>query len=278
MARYVAHYTAVGDEPAAHWFVRRAMTYTAIGGVVLTGALLAVAWPLREALGIASISAVGLTALTAFPAATSPITWGLAQGLQRFKLIAVTYTSGAVARVGLAVLAFGIGLKVGGAVLATLVAMLVALAVPLWVLRRWFRPAASSARRVTRSEAARSLSPVLLGPARDMALTKDVDVVVAKLALTGHEAGIYGSASLVGASFCISLRRSSLSCSHASLRARPTRSRRRTFSPERRRHGHVLHNRDCHLYATAGSLIVRSPSGSGYAGTPPASSGSSEWR
>lgn len=197
VARYVAHYTAVGDEPAAHWFVRRAMTYTAIGGALLTMAFLAVAWPLREALGIASISAVGLTALTAFPAATSPITWGLAQGLQRFKLIAATYMSGAVARVGLTVLAFGIGLKVGGAVLATLVAMLVALAVPLWVLRRWFRPAASSARRVTRSEAARSLSPVLLGLLAMAALTS-VDVVVAKIALTGHEAGIYGSASLVG--------------------------------------------------------------------------------
>ena len=83
VARYVAHYTAVGDEPAAHWFVRRAMTYTAIGGVVLTTALLALSWPLKNALGIASIAAVALTALTAFPAATSPITWGLAQGLQR---------------------------------------------------------------------------------------------------------------------------------------------------------------------------------------------------
>ena len=173
------------------------MTYTAIVGVVMTMAFLAVAWPLREALGIASISAVGLTALTAFPAATSPITWGLAQGLQRFTLIAVTYASGAVARVTLTVLAFGIGLKVGGAILATLVAMLVALAVPLWVLRRWFRPAASSARRVTRSEAARSLSPVLLGLLAMAALTS-IDVVVAKIALTGHEAGVYGSVSLVG--------------------------------------------------------------------------------
>ena len=54
-----------------------------------------------------------------------------------------------------------------------------------------------SARRVTRSEAARSLSPVLLGLLAMAALTS-VDVVVAKIALTGHEAGIYGSASLVG--------------------------------------------------------------------------------
>ena len=197
VARYVAHYTAVGDEPAAHWFVRRAMTYTAIGGVVLTTALLALSWPLKNALGIASIAAVALTALTAFPAATSPITWGLAQGLQRFSLIAVTYTSGAIARVALTVLAFGVGLKVGGAMLATLASMLVALAVPIWVLRRWLEPAAPSARRVTRTEAARSLIPVLLGLLAIAALTS-IDVVVAKVALTGHEAGIYGSASLVG--------------------------------------------------------------------------------
>ncbi len=197
VARYVAHYTAVGDEAAAHWFVRRAMTYTAIGGVAMTIVFLALAWPLKHALGIASIAAVALTALTVFPAATSPITWGLAQGAQRFKLIAVTYTSGAVARVALTVLAFAAGLRVGGAMLATLASMLVALAVPLWALRRWLEPAAASARRVTRLEAARSLAPVLLGLLAITALTS-VDVVVAKTALSEDEAGIYGSASLVG--------------------------------------------------------------------------------
>ena len=197
VARYVAQYTAVGDEAAIHWFARRAMSYTAVGGVIATVVLLALSWPLKDALGIASIAAVALTAMTMFPAATSPITWGLAQGLQRFKLIAVTYVSGAVARVALTVLAFGVGLKVGGAMLATLVAMLVAVAVPLWVLRAWLRPAAPSGRRVTRSEAVRSLTPVLLGLLAIAALTS-LDVVVAKVVLTEQEAGIYGSASLVG--------------------------------------------------------------------------------
>ena len=56
---------------------------------------------------------------------------------------------------------------------------------------------AAERRRVTRSEAARSLAPVLLGLLAIAALTS-VDVVAAKLALTGHDAGIYGSASLVG--------------------------------------------------------------------------------
>jgi O-antigen/teichoic acid export membrane protein len=197
VARYVARYTAVGDDAAAHWFVRRALTYTAFGGAVATVALLALSWPLKEALGIASIAAVALTALTAFPAATAPITWGLAQGLQRFRLIAVTYTASAIVRVALIVLAFAAGLRVGGAMLATLASMLVALGVPLWVLRDWAKPAPTSGRRVTRREAARSLTPVLLGLLAITALTS-VDVVVAKAALTEHEAGIYGSASLVG--------------------------------------------------------------------------------
>ncbi len=197
VARYVAHYTAVGDEAAAHWFVRRAMTYTAIGGVAMTIVFLALAWPLKHALGIASIAAVALTALTTLPASVAPITWGLAQGLQRFRLIAVAYTASASARVTLLVLAFAAGLSVGGAMLATVASMIVALGVPLWVLRQWASPAPASGRRVERRDAARSLLPVILGLLAITALTS-VDVVVAKTALSDDEAGIYGSASLVG--------------------------------------------------------------------------------
>jgi O-antigen/teichoic acid export membrane protein len=196
-ARYVAHYVASGDTDAAHWFVRRALLYTTAGGSVATVAMLSLSWPLKDALGIASIAAVALTALTVFPAATSPITWGLAQGLQRFGLVTAIYASGAVARVVLVVAAFAAGLQVGGAMLATLASMLVALGLPLWVLRSWLRPAPATSRRVTRSEAARSLVPVLLGLLAIAALTS-VDVVVAKVALPEHEAGIYGSASLIG--------------------------------------------------------------------------------
>lgn len=196
-ARYIAHYTTVGDDDAAHWFVRRAMIYTAVGGAAATLVLLAFSWALKDALGIASIAAVALTALTTFPAATSQVTWGLAQGLQRFKLIAATYAGSALARVALTMIAFAVGLQVGGAMLATLASMLIALAVPVWVLRSWLRPAAPTGRRVTRKEAAQSLAPVVLGLLAITALTS-IDVVVAKSVLTEHEAGIYGSASLVG--------------------------------------------------------------------------------
>jgi O-antigen/teichoic acid export membrane protein len=197
IAREVARYRARGDDAGAQWFVRRVMTYAAAGGAAATLLLLLAAPLLREALGIASIAAVALTALTTLPAATAQVTWGLAQGLQRFKLIALTYAAGAAARVGLTIAAFAVGLRVGGAMLATLASMLIALAIPLWLLRAWLRRTGPAVRRVTRGEAAHSLAPVVVGLLA-MTILTTVDVVVAKAVLEEREAGIYGSASLVG--------------------------------------------------------------------------------
>lgn len=197
VARSVAEYRAVGDDDAIHWFTRRVGSYLAVVATVVTLILLALALPLQHVLGIASLAAVLLTGLTAFPAIVSSVTWGLAQGLQRFGLTSLTYAAGPVARVGFTLLAFAVGLKVGGAMLATLLAMGVGLLLPLWAMRTWFTPAPAAGRRINRREAIRSLQPVVVGLLAITALTTD-DVVVAKLALSDHAAGIYGSASLIG--------------------------------------------------------------------------------
>ncbi len=81
--------------------------------------------------------------------------------------------------------------------LATFGSMMVALLLPAWILRGWFRPAPTHGGRIDRWGAIRSLLPVMVGLLAITVLTS-VDVVVAKVALTEHEAGIYGSASLIG--------------------------------------------------------------------------------
>jgi O-antigen/teichoic acid export membrane protein len=197
LARYVAGYQAVGDNEAVHWFVRRAAAYSAAFAAAITIVLLTAAWPIQQLLGISSIAAVVFTALTALPAVLAPVGFGLAQGLQRFSLISAMYAIGSILRVGLTLLAFAVGLKVGGAMLATLVSMMLSLAIPLWLLRHWLAPAPASGRRVTRNEAAASLVPVSLGLLAITALTS-IDVIVAKGVLGEHEAGLYGSASLIG--------------------------------------------------------------------------------
>lgn len=197
VARFVAEYRAIGDDDAVHWFTRRVGRYLTWIATVTTLVLLALAWPVQHALGIASPAAVAITALTAFPAILSSATWGLAQGFERFGLTALTYAAGPVTRIGFTLLAFAVGLHAGGAMLATLLSMVVGLLLPLWVMRGWIGPAPAAGRRINRGEALRSLLPVMVGLLAITALTTD-DVVVAKAALHEHAAGIYGSASLVG--------------------------------------------------------------------------------
>jgi O-antigen/teichoic acid export membrane protein len=197
VARSVAQYRAVGDEEAIRWFTRRVGRYLAVVATAGTLALLALTPAIQSVLGIASVAAVMITALTAFPAIVSSVSWGLAQGLERFGLVSLTYAAGPVARIGLTLLAFAVGLQVGGAMLATLLSMCVGLLLPLWALRGWLGPAPEAGRRINRGEAVRSLLPVIIGLLAITALTSD-DVVVAKAALSEHAAGIYGSASLIG--------------------------------------------------------------------------------
>jgi O-antigen/teichoic acid export membrane protein len=198
VARHVAEYESTGNPDAVHWFVRRVGVVLAATGSIVTVLLLALVYPIQHALGIASPAAVALTAMTALPAIASPVTWGLAQGLQRFTLVAVVYASGPVARIGLMVIAFAVGLHVGGAMLATLASMWAALVLPLWVLRTWFTPVPGvGGGLIEPLRTIRSLLPVMAGLLAITALTS-VDVVVAKVVLTEHQAGIYGSASLVG--------------------------------------------------------------------------------
>lgn len=197
VARYVAQRRAGGQDETIRWFIRRVSFYLTLIGCAASLLFLALAWPIKHALGIASIAAVLITALTTFPSVVTPLPWGLAQGLERFSLVALAYGFGPVARLGLVFITFAAGLKVGGAMLATLASMLVALLLPLVALRSWWRPAEPTTRDIGRGDAMRSLLPVMVGLLAITALTSD-DVVVAKAALSSHEAGIYGSGSLVG--------------------------------------------------------------------------------
>jgi O-antigen/teichoic acid export membrane protein len=197
VARHVAEYEAAGKNSATHWFVRRSASHMVTIGAVITAVFLIASDPVRSALGIASLGAVVIAAALTFPAILTPIVWGLAQGLERFTLISAMVAAAPTLRVALALAGFALGMGVLGAMTATLVSNVVALVIPLWLLRTWTRPAVAPAVRIPRREAIGSLLPVLVGLLAITALTT-VDVVVAKRTLSDHETGIYSSASLVG--------------------------------------------------------------------------------
>lgn len=197
VARNVAEYRARDAIEVSHWFVRHTLLYATLTGAVGTLILLAGVKPLQSAISINSRAAMIVTVLTVLPAFVTPVAWGLAQGLERFGLVAAMVASAPLVRivVGLGALALGYG--VAGAMAGTLFANVITIVVPLWIVRSWLARANVSDQTLTRTDAMRSLLPVVLGLLALTALTS-IDVLVAKRWFDSHLAGIYGSASLIG--------------------------------------------------------------------------------
>ncbi len=167
----------------------------ALGGA-LTLVLLACAPLIRSALSIGSVWAVVFTILFTAPSFLAPALLGAVQGSLRFVLVAVAIAAPALLRVVLAAAALAAGLGVSGAMAATFASGLVAVAIPLTVFRRELGSLREWRPRLSRRDAL-ALLPVVAGMLAITCLSTD-DLVAAKLAFASHQAGLYGSASLIG--------------------------------------------------------------------------------
>jgi O-antigen/teichoic acid export membrane protein len=197
VARYVAGFAEAGRDSSVGSLFRKAFSSAVSLGILASAVLAALFIPLRHVLGIESLIAVVLTALAIAPAVISPVVWGVAQGLQRFGLFALSIGLGPMARAALAATLLLAGFGVGGAMGATLVAALAAALVPTLVLRDWLARGRGERSPVSRREAATYLVPVMVGVLSITSLTT-IDVIVAKASFSDHDAGLYGSASLIG--------------------------------------------------------------------------------
>lgn len=197
VARYVAGFVEAGAKSSISLFFSKGLRLTLGAGVLISAVLCGLAFPLSSFLGIDSLAAVVLTASVAAPSVAGPMVWGMAQGLQRFVLFAVSIGIGPAIRPLLAVILLAAGFGVAGAMSATLVAAIAALALPIVVLRGWLTRSTHSQSPVPAREVAAYLVPAMVGVLSITSLTT-IDVIVAKAALSDHDAGLYGSASLIG--------------------------------------------------------------------------------
>ena len=97
----------------------------------------------------------------------------------------------------LAAILLATGFGVAGAMGATLIAAVVGVTLPLVLLRGWISRDARHPGPVPRAEVARYLIPAMVGVLSITSLTT-IDVIAAKAVLSDHDAGLYGSASLIG--------------------------------------------------------------------------------
>ena len=197
VARYIAGFAEADAKSSISLFFSKGLRLALFVGVVASAVLCGLAFPLSSFLGIDSLVAVLLTGLVAAPSVVGPVVWGMAQGLQRFALFAVSIGLGPALRPILAVILLTAGFGVAGAMGATLIAAIAAVAVPLVLLRSWLIRPARGPSPVPAREVSSYLVPAVVGVLSITSLTT-IDVIVGKAALSDHEAGLYGSASLIG--------------------------------------------------------------------------------
>ncbi|HTI34935.1 MAG TPA: oligosaccharide flippase family protein [Miltoncostaea sp.] len=178
--------------------LRRATVATVAAGVLAAAAIL-VAGAIDDRVATGPLLA---TLATLLPAAVLPLGFGQLQGEHDFRRFATGMASFGLPRpVALAVLAAA-GLGIYAALLGTAVTAFIALAVVLGYTMRPARAAPADASGEAWRDFSRSLLPFFVGIAAFSALT-NVDVVVAKLALGGDDAGIFASAAVIAKSVLV---------------------------------------------------------------------------
>ena len=196
VARYVARFTAEGRPGDVTGLFRLGLVVSTAVAAAIAVVIVALTPVFERALGIGSVTAIALTALLTLPSLTLPVVLGVVQGLQRFEVFAAALTLGAVIRVTAVIVALAAGFGVAGTIGASVAGTTMSLIVSLVLVRHRLRGPAARIGAV-RTEIGRFLVPVVTGLLALTSLTT-VDVLVAKAALGGHEAGIYGGASLIG--------------------------------------------------------------------------------
>ena len=193
VSRELSRRLARGDSEGAGAFARAALRLAALATVPLTVALLALSAPLAELLKIDSVAVVALTLFTLSTAFVFPVATGVLQGHERFHALAVMYALPFLLRLLLLAMLAAAGYRLGGAVVATLLAALAGTAVALGLARGALRLGAGHAAPDLRPFL-RYLALVALGLV-GIALLTHVDIVVVKARFSGDEAGAYGAAS-----------------------------------------------------------------------------------
>src|SRR5581483_10992397 len=173
VGRVVAHLTALGRHHEVHVLNRRAAVVTAGFALAATLVLVVLTPLLQRVLSISSATAVVLMAALTVPAALTPIVWGVAQGLQRFTLLAASMAGG------------------------TAIRMLASLTLPSVLLRSWFRRDAPDAGGEARPRLLTGFAPAAVALLAFTSLTQS-DVLAANATFSDTASGIYGAASLIG--------------------------------------------------------------------------------
>lgn len=193
VSREVSRRLAVGDTKGADAFAWAALRIGLIATVPIVALGLALVIPLREILNIESTGVVALTTAALVAVFALPIATGVLQGYQRFHALAAMYFLPFAIRLGLLGLAMLAGFRLGGAVFATVAAVIAGAAIAVALVRAPLRRGANAARPAL-GPFLRYLWPVVFG-VLGIAVLTNFDLLVVKARFSPDDAGEYAAAS-----------------------------------------------------------------------------------
>ncbi len=192
VSREISRRLASGDAEGAHTFTRAVLRLSAKATIPLVVVALALAVPLNDLLNIHSVGIVVLANTTLATALVSPVAIGVIQGSQRFRALAVMYVAPVVLRLAFFGVLAAAGLRLGGAVLASVLGGFAGTALAFWLIRDQLGGTRASA--WDRREFLRYLGPVAIGLI-GIALLTHIDLLIVKARFSGNDAGAYAAAS-----------------------------------------------------------------------------------
>jgi O-antigen/teichoic acid export membrane protein len=193
VSREVSRRLALGDSSGAEAFSWAMLRFGLIATVPILVLAAAGVVPLKEILNLESVGIVALLAAALLTALVFPITIGVLQGYHRFHAVAAIYVLPFALRLGLLGLIAAAGFRLGGAVLATVLAIAASAAIAAFLAREPLRRGAKALRPAL-GPFLRYLWPVLVGLI-GIALLTNIDLLVVRARFPSDEAGEYAAAS-----------------------------------------------------------------------------------
>jgi O-antigen/teichoic acid export membrane protein len=193
VSREISRRVASDDAAEADAFGRAVVRLATRATAPLVVVALVLAVPLDRLLHIHSVGVVVLTELTLVTTFVFPAAMGVLQGFQRFRALAAMYVFPQVLRLVLLALTAAVGLRLGGAIFATMAATVAGTGAAVALAYESLRRGAARP-RPNLAPFVRYLTPVAAGVV-GIALLTHLDILVVKARLGGDDAGAYGAAS-----------------------------------------------------------------------------------
>lgn len=194
IAKYASTYRVTADSAGISSLYALALKKVAVAAAFVTGSFLALSGLLGSYMRVNDLSTVLILAIGIFGSFMLTVNLGMLQGMQRFYCLGAGIGLGGVLRLALGAVLLAAGLKLNGALLATVfpATLIFTLTVPLLAshLER-------DCKGFRHDRVLKYSIPVLIASSA-FAFLSNIDLIMAKHYLTARDAGLYASAAILG--------------------------------------------------------------------------------